>query len=171
MFKRLILSAGLLTASTAVLAQQQAQQFLPPPPPPAPAQGPDRTSLTPQQQEAMQKEDASMAQIALQVAQRVDQGKAGEVWDSASTVAKQVVNKADFVKQVDADRAKAGKLVSRKLVTVTRSASPGGKTPAGNYININFVSQFANEKKPTRELISFHLDSDKTWRVSGYTLR
>ena len=164
MFKQFVLSAALLTASTAVLAQSKPAAAPQPQAKAAPA-------LTPEQQAAMQKQDASMAQGALLVAQLVDQGKAGEVWDSASAVAKQVVNKADFVKQVDADRAKAGKLVSRKLVTVTRSASPGGKTPAGNYINVNFASQFANEKQPIRELVSFHLDSDKTWRVSGYTLR
>jgi hypothetical protein len=43
--------------------------------------------------------------------------------------------------------------------------------PAGLYININYATRFAKTQKPVRELISFHLDSDKVWRVAGYTLR
>jgi len=36
-------------------------------------------------------------------------------------------------------------------------------------LNVNFATQFYNSAKPTRELISFHLDNDKKWRLSGYT--
>jgi hypothetical protein len=43
--------------------------------------------------------------------------------------------------------------------------------PVGRYANIAFASKFANAKQPARELVSFHLESDKTWRVAGYTLR
>lgn len=162
MLKQLVLSTALLAASTAAFAQAK--------PAGAPAQQ-AAPALTPEQQAAIQKQDASMAQGAQVVAQMIDQGKTGEVWDGASAVAKGAVNRADFVKQVDADRKKVGKLVSRKLAAITRSASKGGATPEGYYINVSFATQFANEKQPVRELVSFHLDSDKTWRVSGYTLR
>lgn len=164
MFKQVLITAVLLAAPAAVLAQAK--------PAAAPAKAQQAApALTPAQQAALQKQDAQMAQAALQVAQLVDQGKAGEVWDGASSIAKQVVKRDAFVKQVDADRTKVGKLVSRKLAAVTRSGSKGGATPAGYYINVSFATQFANEKQPVRELVSFHLDSDKTWRVSGYTLR
>ena len=43
--------------------------------------------------------------------------------------------------------------------------------PAGNYINVVFATRFANAAEPVRELVSFHLDEDKTWRVSGYSVR
>lgn len=76
-----------------------------------------------------------------------------------------------FVKQISADRSTVGKPVSRKIAAITRSESKGGGTPAGYYINVSFATQFSNEKQLVRELVSFHLDSDKTWRVSGYTLR
>ncbi len=165
MFKQLVLSTALLAASTAALAQSK------PAAAPAQPQAQAAPALTPEQQAAVQKQDANMAQAALQVAQLIDQGKAGEVWDGASTVAKQAVKRDDFVKQVDSDRSKVGKPASRKLAAITRSASKGGATPEGFYINVSFATQFANEKQPVRELISFHLDSDKTWRVSGYTLR
>lgn len=155
MFKPLALSVALLVVSTAALAQSK---------PAAPA-------LTPAQQAQVQKQDAQMAQAALQVAQLVDQGKTGEVWDGASAIAKQVVKREAFVAQVDADRKQVGKPLSRKLATITRNASSGGATPAGYYINVNFATRFANTSQPVRELVSFHLDPDKVWRVAGYTLR
>ena len=43
--------------------------------------------------------------------------------------------------------------------------------PAGNYFNVVFATGFANAAEPVRELVSFHLDEDKTWRVSGYSVR
>jgi hypothetical protein len=38
------------------------------------------------------------------------------------------------------------------------------------YANIAFASRFPNAKQVIRELVSFHLDDDHVWRVSGYTL-
>jgi hypothetical protein len=166
MLRQLVLSATLLAAPAAVLAQSQ--------PGAAPAGSRARQAapaLTAEQQAEIRKQDATMTQAALQVAQLVDQGQAGKVWDGASSAAKQVAPRDAFVKQVDADRRQVGKLVSRKLAAITRSGSRGGATPAGYYINVSFATQFANEKQPVRELVSFHLDPDKVWRVSGYTLR
>jgi hypothetical protein len=100
----------------------------------------------------------------------IDNGQIGEVWDRASDVAKQSVTRDQFVKTTEADRAKLGKMNSRKVAGVTRSVSRGGKLPAGMYVNVNFATQFGNNTKPTRELISFHLDNDKKWRLSGYTV-
>jgi hypothetical protein len=55
---------------------------------------------------------------------------------------------------------------------VTRTISKGnGKLPAGEYLNVNYATQFDNQAKPTRELVSFHLDADRKWRLSGYTVR
>ena len=33
------------------------------------------------------------------------------------------------------------------------------------------ATRFANSAEPVRELISFRLDEDRVWRVSGYSLR
>ncbi|MBA2079283.1 DUF4019 domain-containing protein [Rhodanobacter sp. PCA2] len=167
MLKQIVLSAALLGVSTAALAQSAA----------APAAAKPQTqaqaapALTPEQQAQLREQNTKMEQAALQVALQVDQGKTGSVWDGASSVAKQAVQRDAFVKQVDADRKQAGNLVSRKFATITRSASQGGATPAGYYVNVSFATQFANRKQPIRELISFHLDTDKVWRVAGYTLR
>lgn len=129
-------------------------------------------TLTPNQQQArLQKQNATMTKAAVQAAQLVDAGKVGEVWDGGSTVMKALVKRDAFVAAVAADRAKAGAVTGRKLLAISRTHSEGGKTPAGDYINVNFATTFASMAKPVRELVSFHLDQDKVWRVSGYTLR
>lgn len=163
MFKHITLSTVLLAAPMALLAQSQ--------PVAAARTHQAAPALTEQQAAAIRQQNVAMAQGAARVAQMIDQGHAAQVWDDASSVAKQVVSREAFVRQIDADRAQVGKLVSRKLAAITRSESRGGGTPAGYYINVSFATRFANEKQPVRELVSFHLDSDKTWRVSGYTLR
>ena len=113
-----------------------------------------------------------MSGAAAQVIQLVDQGKMAELWDGASPVAKAVVTRQDFVTQVSADRTRLGAPAERKQVAVTRAAyAAGGQVPAGNYINVVFATRFANVAEPVRELVSFHLDEDKTWRVSGYSVR
>ena len=41
--------------------------------------------------------------------------------------------------------------------------------PAGVYVNVGYQTTFANGKT-ARELVSFRLDEDKSWRVTGYVL-
>lgn len=165
MFKQLMLSSTLLVIPMVGLAQSHSMS--------TPANAPTQAAaaLTAEQRAQIEQQNAQLEQGALQVAALVDQGKIGEVWDLSSSVAKQAVTRDAFVKQIDADRKQVGAVVARKLAAVTRSESKGGATPSGHYINVSFATQFANEKQPVRELISFHLDGDKVWRVSGYTLR
>ena len=166
MIKKLSLAAALLAVSAVALAQPQAAPAQAKPQAPAAA-----PALTPEQQAQIQQQNAQFVQAATQIAQLVDQGKAGDVWDNASTVAKQVVKRDAFAQSVNADRKAVGAVVSRNVASITRSESNGSPAPAGFYVNVAFATQFANEKQPVRELVSFHLDNDKLWRVSGYTLR
>lgn len=167
MLKRLILPAALLLAATPVaFAQQQAKA------PATTAAQPAQQKLTPEQQQAIMKFRQTMAANAESIAKLIDQGKAGDVYDQASNVAKQSISRNDFVSGVTRQRDNVGKLVSRKLAAVTHSVSKGeNKLPAGDYINVVFASQFGSEKAPIRELVSYHYDNDKVWRVSGYTLQ
>ena len=154
--------ALLLLVTTAVSAQQAAT--------PAPAA--QAQQLTAEQQAQVARQDAEMSGAAAQVIQLMDQGKSAEIWDGASPVAKAVVNRQDFVTQIAADRTRLGAPTERKQVAVTRAAyAAGGAVPAGNYINVVFATRFANAAEPVRELVSFHLDEDKIWRVSGYSVR
>ena len=164
----LVLIAAMLAFTASASAQQAAR------PASAPAAKPPvkQQQLTPEQQAQVTRQNAEMGKAAAQVIQLVDQNKVGEVWDGASAVAKSVVGKSSFVTQITADRQKLGAPTERKQVGVTRAAyAAGGKVPAGNYINVVYATKFADAPKPVRELVSFHLDNDKTWRVSGYSLR
>lgn len=160
MFKKTLLASLLLTASVAAFAQSPA----------APAQS-SAPALSAQQQAQITKQNQQMAQNSLQIARMIDNGQTGAVWDQASSVAKQSSSRADFVKQITADRAAVGKLGERKLAAITRTQSKGGKVPVGQYINVSYATQFSKDNKPVRELVSYHLDNDRVWRLAGYTLR
>jgi hypothetical protein len=160
MIARLLVCAMLIGAAGIASAQTQ----------PASTQKPAPQQLTPEQRAAIQKQNQVLVTYAESVVAMIDNGQIGEVWDRASDVAKQSVTRDQFVKTTQADRAKLGKVSSRKVAGVTRSISKGGKLPAGMYVNVNFATRFGNDAKPIRELISFHLDNDKKWRLSGYTV-
>jgi len=163
-----LMLASMLALSFSVSAQQTAATASATPAQPAAA----RQQLTPEQQAQVKRQDEEMGRSALQVAQLVDQNKTAEIWDGASAVAKGVVTREEFVRQIAADRQKLGAPATRQQVAVTRAAyAAGGQIPAGNYINVVYATKFANAPDPVRELVSFHLDADKTWRVSGYSLR
>jgi ATPase subunit of ABC transporter with duplicated ATPase domains len=163
MFKKFLLPTLLLIATTSAFAQSQTA-------PATPVKTQSAPTLTPQQKAQLENQNMHMAQAAQQIAQMVDRNRSGAVWDGASSVAKQTNSRADFIQKTSADRARLGAFSSRKLMAVTRTFSKGGKLPAGVYINVNYATQFANSRQPIRELISFHLDNDKTWRVAGYTV-
>jgi hypothetical protein len=112
-----------------------------------------------------------MAQAALQVAQMVDQNQVAQIWDGASTITKQIVGRDAFVRGVDTDRKTVGVPEARNLASLSYRQSDGRKLPPGLFVNVAFATHFANEKQLVRELVSFHLDNDHVWRVSGYSLR
>lgn len=162
---------ALIAAMFAFTASASAQQAVQPARAPAP-KPPVKQPLTPEQQGQVARQNAEMSKAAAQVIQLVDQNRTAEVWDGASAVAKSVVSKDNFIRQIASDRQKLGAPIERKQVGVTRAAyAAGGQVPAGNYINVVYATRFANAPQPVRELVSFHLDNDKTWRVSGYSLR
>ncbi|GLQ89865.1 DUF4019 domain-containing protein [Dyella flagellata] len=130
---------------------------------PAPARQP-----TPQE---YAQRNQQLEQAALQVADLVDKGQQGQVWDGASGITKQLVARDAFVNSVSADRKTVGTLITRTPAALNFNESDGKKLPPGLFANVAFATRFANEKQPVRELISFHLDGDNVWRVTGYTLR
>jgi len=175
--RMLLLSAALLACASATAFAQQSQPARAPAqaarPAAAPAAArPAQPQLTAEQRAALAKQDADMTRGAQQVLALVDANRIGEVWDGASPTMKRVVTKDEFIKQVTIDRNRLGAAASRGQAVVSRSQfAAGGQVPAGLYINVNFPTKFAKAPQPVRELVSFHLDDDKTWRVSGYSLR
>jgi len=163
MFVRVFLCALLIGFAGVASAQNQPAQT---------QQKPAAQQLTPEQRAAIQKQNQVLVQYAESITAMIDNGQSGQVWDQASDVAKKTVSRDQFTKATESDRAKLGKVTSRKIEGVTRALSNGKeKLPQGLYVNVNFATQFSNEAKPVRELVSFHLDSDKKWRLSGYTVR
>ena len=140
-------------------------------PPAATQPKPATRQLTPEQRAALQKQNQVLVQYADRITAMIDNGQIGQVWDQSSNVAKQTISRDQFVKATEADRSRLGAVKSRKAAVVTRTISNGkGKLPAGEYVNVNYATEFGNQAKPTRELVSFHLDADRKWRLSGYTV-
>lgn len=159
---RILLLAAFLSIPGLAGAQQQPAR-------PAPVAAP---SLTPPQQAAIRGQDAEMGKAARQVLALIDANRAGEVWDGASAVVKRLVPREEFIRQVELDRDRLGKPVERGTPVITRSRfGAGGQVPEGFYTNVATPTAFERSAGPERELVSFRLDEDRTWRVSGYSVR
>lgn len=162
---RILLAAAALAACTTALAQQ-------PPAQPSQAAPAQQAQLTPEQQAALARQDQEMSLAALQVMQLIDANRIGEVWDGGSAVMKRVVTRDEFIRQITLDRNRLGAVVSRGQPVVTRSqGQEGSAVPPGLYINVQTPTQFASQQQPVRELVSFRLDEDRVWRMSGYSVR
>jgi ribonuclease HII len=170
MSRHALLLGSLLVVSSFASAQQAAAPAARPAARPAAAA--QQPALTPAQQAQLAKQNAEMSQAALKVAQMVDANQAGQLWDGASVVAKKAVTRDAFVRQIAAERTRLGAVAGRGAGSVTRvKYAAGAQVPEGMYVNISFPTRFANAPQPVRELVSFRLDEDKTWRLAGYSLR
>jgi hypothetical protein len=117
-------------------------------------------------------QDAAITQAALKAARMVDAGQTGALWDGASIVAKKAVARDAFIRQVSVEQVRLGTLVARGAASVTRvNYAAGAPVPQGLYVNVSFASRFSKLTQPVRELVSFRLDEDRVWRLSGYHLR
>ncbi|MBZ2982322.1 DUF4019 domain-containing protein [Xanthomonas perforans] len=139
---------------------------------PAAAAPAGQPALSPAQHAQLTKQNIEMTQAALRVAQMVDGNQVASLWDGASKVAKTAVKRDAFVSQIGTERARLGAVVGRGQGSVTRvKYGPGAQVPEGLYVNVSFPTRFAKAQQPVRELVSFRLDEDKTWRLAGYSLR
>lgn len=164
MSPRIVVCALLLAAAGAVSAQP-AQRAT------APASTQKLTPQQEQQRAAIQKINQALLKYSESIVVAIDQGKIGEVWDGASPVAHKAVNRADFIKAVKKQRDRVGTPKSRQVARITDVQSDGKRMPAGTYVNVNFATTFSKQAAPEIELVSFHLDSDNHWRLSGYALK
>lgn len=111
----------------------------------------------------------SVVNAGVQVTKMIDESRYAEVWDGASAVMKKTVAKETFVGSIGKTRQALGAAATRRVWTeVSRRESTGTpELPAGAYMNVAYRTTLANNKV-VRELVSFRLDDDKTWRVVGY---
>lgn len=114
-----------------------------------------------------------MVRGGMQAIQMIDQGRAGELWDGATPATRKRLGRADFTGQVARSRAPLGPPQMRTWVAINRQVvtDPDGDT-AGQYVSVEYETRFVGKPDSTlRELVSFHLDTDRIWRFSGYVLR
>ncbi|SAK45664.1 DUF4019 domain-containing protein [Caballeronia ptereochthonis] len=156
----------LMSYGIASQAQQPAQLV------PQPVQSTAPRSLTREQQAVLDKQDQDIAQVALDIVRTIDEGKAGEVWDGASPVAKRIISRDDFLNKIAHDRAQFGAPGMRMPMGIRHYRYDGtGKLPAGAYINVLFDTQFSQVAQSAREMVTFILDPDNVWRFAGYSVR
>jgi hypothetical protein len=122
---------------------------------------------------AQEADPTSMVRGGLQVIQMVDQGKIGELWDGAAPAAKKRVSRSNFIQQVGQSRSPLGAAQQRTWIAVNRQTVVNEDADlAGQYVNVEYETRFANASdRVVRELTSFRLDRDGTWRLTGYVLR
>jgi len=108
-----------------------------------------------------------------QVVQMVDQGKVGEIWDGATSAAKKRVSRSEFVRQVTESRASLAIPQQRTWTAVHRQTVVNEDADlAGQYVSVEYETRFSSAaSRAVREMVSFHLERDGTWRFSGYVLR
>lgn len=99
----------------------------------------------------------------------VDRGEYKKAWKSAASFMQGAIAADKFQSQVSGVRVPLGKVVSRKLAAKTyRTSLPGA--PDGQYVIIQFNTTFEN-KKSAVETITPMVDTDGSWKVSGYYIR
>jgi len=130
-------------------------------------------ALPPAAARAQDVDATRMIQGGLAAIQLVDRGSVGELWDGAAAGARKKVTRADFIQQVTQARRPLGAPLQRTWVAINRQAVANEDADmAGQYVSVDYETRFANQpERSTRELVSFHLDRDGTWRFSGYVLR
>lgn len=99
----------------------------------------------------------------------VDSADYGGSWDTAASLFRHTVTKAQWASAAAAARAPLGDLMSRKLRTSKFTKSLPG-APDGEYVVVTFETRFKN-KAAAIETVTPTRDVDGRWRVSGYYIR
>ncbi|MGD0491197.1 MAG: DUF4019 domain-containing protein [Steroidobacteraceae bacterium] len=109
-------------------------------------------------------ESAAQAWLVL-----VDAGNYSASWSTASSFFRQRVSQSQWQAAAGNARAPLGALKSRQIQSATYAQSVPG-APDGQYVILKFASSFEN-KASAIETITPMMDTDGTWRVSGYYIR
>lgn len=96
----------------------------------------------------------------------VDGEKYAESWEEAAGLFRGAVTQEQWLRTMQAIRKPFGKNVNRELRSVSYHTSLPG-VPDGEYVVIKYKSSFEGKRKAI-ETITPMLDTDGTWRVSGY---
>ncbi|MBC7790834.1 MAG: DUF4019 domain-containing protein [Anaerolineae bacterium] len=95
----------------------------------------------------------------------VDNGQYLESWDDAATAFKAAITRDAWQSAVSAAVGPLGKLKSRNLGSSQYTENLPG-APAGKYVVLQYNSAFTEGSAV--ETVVLVLDTDRSWRVSGY---
>ena len=119
------------------------------------------------------KADQTKEQIAIQQAETwlsiVDNQQYEKSWYKAANFFKNAVSMKQWINSMNAYRKPLGKMIERKLKSKQYMTSLPG-APDGEYVVIQFDTAFENTKEAI-ETITPMIDTDGTWRVSGYFIK
>ncbi len=116
--------------------------------------------------DARQKDALAAAENWLTI---IDQGEYAKSWQQAAAYFKTVIPEAEWVQSMQTVREPLGKLISRKVKSLTPKTSLPN-TPGGNYVVIQFETSFDKEKSGI-ETVTPQLEKDGKWRVAGYHIQ
>ena len=167
-----VLSSGFVAVMFACCAPPAAAWQVAPVVAPAPANSAGPAPLSRQERARLATQHADIIAAARQVMALVDAGRMDQVWEGASPAMQRIVPRGEFVQELALDRKRLGTVLSRGTPVVGRERYPaGGRVPQGEYRNVAVPTRFSGAAQPVRELVSFRLDEDRVWRVSGYSVR
>ncbi|WP_323122694.1 DUF4019 domain-containing protein [Burkholderia alba] len=105
------------------------------------------------------------------IVQQLDAGRFGDVWNGVSPFVKSKVTQQQFVTETQQARQSLGAVTQRGWAAVTRIQFSNSKTvPDGLYANVDYATTLSTGKI-AYEKLSFRLEDDGKWRLTGYVPR
>jgi hypothetical protein len=100
----------------------------------------------------------------------VDSGRYADSWDKAAEAFRSALSRTAWDSTMRALRGPLGAVTSRELLGAQPVTDPPG-APPGEYVLLQFRTQFAGRELPAVETVVPMKDKDGVWRVSGYFIR
>jgi hypothetical protein len=123
---------------------------------------------------AAQAQQPDTATAALRAAQAwlavVDSGRYGDSWARAADAFRERVTRDSWDSTMRTHRAPLGAVTSRVIIGAQPVTNPPN-APPGDYMLLQFRTQFAGREQPAVETVVPMKDPDGAWRVSGYFIR
>lgn len=113
-------------------------------------------------------EEAAARDVAPWLRQ-LDRDEFGGAWDGASDYLKLALQRDAFIESLKSVRQALGKTLSRKLASAQYATSMPS-APDGHYVVMQYAVALEHKQSAVETVIAA-LDSNGTWRVSGYFVR
>lgn len=115
-----------------------------------------------------------MISMAMEVSVKAYSGNIAEIYDNASQIMKSRETRQQFISRTQIKISNSSNhetldWVSLQRLLINTQDAGSAMMPAGEYITIQLV-RLSKDGQIVRETISFVLDDDKQWRLSGYVI-